>query len=235
MSAVGMLGAKFFFLWLGAAFAEAPVSVVFHEIGGIRGFFGLASDLKLAGDSDSVVAEHAASRLLHQCGQEDGMIKLAQIETRPNVQRWLLQSLAGCNSQKAIPIFRKALLSTNDMVVLVGAQSLGMVGAREAIPDLKEVLKKCSAQCAGEAAASLARLGEHDISYAWAIDALTAKPPHGYNSDDRFKRYHAARALRYIGTEKDIPLLEANMHFSAGGLLETQEIIDSIRHRDSKQ
>jgi hypothetical protein len=224
-------GAKFFWLWINAAFAEASMSEVLHELGGLRGYLGFASDLQLAADPDLVIAEHAASRLLHHCEREDGMIELLKVEKRPAVQRWLMQSLAGCNSTKAIPLFREALHSQNSMIALVGAQSLGMLKTRAAIPELEELVGRCDPQCAGTAAYALSRMGERRVVYPWAVKALSApKPQRDPGMNDHFQRYYAMKIIQEVGDRDDLRLLESNRDYIVP-LLEFQDAESTLLKR----
>lgn len=225
---------SFLWLWLNAAFAETSVSTVWRELGGFKGYFHLVSDLQLAASPDAFMAEQAASRLLtqHQCSKEDAMISFLKVEKRPNVQRWVLQALAACNSRKAIPEFREALRSDNLMIAAVGAESLGMVKADEAIPDLESMIRRRGYdQAAGQAAYALAKMGEREFSYEWAIAALSSAPPaRDRDSRDFYKRYHAMHVLAEIGTAKDVPLLEKNRQ-QIGSKVEFDAVLAKINNR----
>jgi hypothetical protein len=219
------LGGDILMLWLDAAFSEAPISFIWREQGGFRGHFHFVTDLELAADPDSVVSESAASRLQvrRQCDKQDGMLKLLDLETRPNTRLRLLQTLAACGSQKAIPLFREALHSGNPSLVVVGAQSLGMLKARDAISELEAVVEQGVSQCDGAAALALSQMGERRVAYPWAVKMLSAeKPKNDPNSVDSFRRIYSGQILENLGTAADIPLLERNKG-SLGVYTEYQE------------
>lgn len=208
------IGAKFLLLSLEAAFSEATISFVFRQHGGIRGFLGLASAHELAADPDPVVAVFAARSLLNRCDQEGDMLRLLKTENRTNVRSPILQSLARCKSQSAIPLFREALRSDSVELVAVGAQSLGRLNAREAIPDLEEIVNKDTPRTDAVAAFALAKMGERQSSYPWAVRALLApKPPQLSNPIDSLKRYYAMKVLEEIGDGSDLKYLEMNKDY----------------------
>jgi hypothetical protein len=228
-----LIGVDFFWLWLDAAFSEAPISYVWREQGRFKGHFGLISDLQLAADPDSVVSERAASRLLikRQCDKADGMIQFLESENRRNVRRWVMQALAACGDRRAIPYFRAALHSEDQMLIGVGAQSLGMLKAREAIPELEAIVEQGISQCDGAAAFALSQMGEKQIAYPWAVKMLSAdRPDHDPKSVDSFRRMYAGQILEEIGREKDIPLIEKNRSALGVG---ADYYVQAIRKRDS--
>lgn len=192
----------------------AGISYVWRGQGGLLGFFHLASDSKLAASSDPLIAEAAAERLAikHQCGGANGLIALLQEKRQPLVQVRLMQALASCGSRGAIPIMRRFLRSEGStMVPVVAAESLGLMKAREAIPDLEAAVAHCSAACEGAAAVALARMGQRNVAYPWAVKVLSApRPRRDPGSEDAWKRNNAAEVIESLGTLADIPLLEKN-------------------------
>lgn len=186
---------------------------VWQSQGGLRGFLHVSTDLALAKSSNNLISEQAASRLLtnRQCDEQDGMLKLLATESRRNTRRWVLQALAACNSQKAIPLFRESLKSDDTMIAYVGAQSLGMLRAREAIPELEATVAKGVPQVSGMAAWALSMIGETQTSRAWAIKVLSAPRRHpDPRAEDFAQRGQAGSVLERVGLPEDIPLLEQN-------------------------
>ncbi|MBI3565071.1 MAG: HEAT repeat domain-containing protein [Elusimicrobia bacterium] len=229
-----IFGAKFVLLWLSAAFSEAPISVIFHQQGKWRGFLGLASDVQLASDSDPLIAFHAVSRLLHHCDQTDGMIRLAQKERRPEVQWRLLQSLGSCMDSRTIPIYLEALHSDNQVVVAVAAQSLGMLKAKEAIPELEPLVERYEPKVAGVIAYALSQIGERKVSYPWAVKVLSRpKPDKDIGSQDSLSRYYASKVLEEVGDRNDLRYLEMNKTHM-GLNVEFKETERILRSRSAK-
>lgn len=190
-------------------------SFVWRAQGGIKGFLRIASDLELAGDSDSLIAERAAGRLLseRQCDKQDGMLALLQSKQSTALVRVrLMDALALCHNNKLVPLLKEALQEDNLMIVGSAALSAGMLGDRELIPELESAVSRCAnAQCGGSAAMALSRLGEKTVSYPWAVKALSdPRPGKDPRSEDFYRRMYAGQILEKIGTATDIPLIEMN-------------------------
>lgn len=217
-----VLLSKLIWIEINALYAERSFWYQWRIGGGLKGFLHLASDLELASDSDRVIREHAAGRLSTKrcCDQEDGIIELLKnSRERSMVEVNLMRALAVCRSQKAVPLFRKYLREQEpSMTIVAAAQSLGVVQAREAIPDLEAVLEQSSdrcVQCAGNAAVTLSRMGERRVAYPWAIKVLSAdnSQRNPGSSEDFWRRSLAGDVIANLGTAADIPLLEKNKRF----------------------
>lgn len=209
-----ILGPTVVWIKLNAMFAERSFGYQWRIDGGLRGLFHLASDLKLAADSDNVIREAAATRLLtaKQCDKQAGMLALLRSKRTDTMVRYrLMQTLAACGNQDVVPLLRQALRESEPVILIVAAQSAGSLHAREAIPELEALVERCSAQCAGSAAAALSRMGERRVAYPWAVKALSAeRPKHDLGSEDSFARMYAGEVLQNIGTAADLRLIDRN-------------------------
>jgi HEAT repeat protein len=193
--------------------------------------------LHAAKDSSAHVRQAAAYELRSRCDLEDGMIAL--LDSGRGYSAGLMQALAECRSQKAIPIFLKYLKDlSHPGPAGVAAESIEKVGAREAIPQLKLAVQGCDELCKGIAAAALSSFGEREVSREWAIRKLSVPEAIRGNPNDTPDweiRQYAVRVIGRIGTSADIPILKESME--RRGILgeEADSAIAAIKERGGEK
>lgn len=191
--------------------------------------------LHAAKDPSAQVRQTAAYVLRQRCDVEDGMIAL--LDTNQGYNAGLMNALAECRSQKAIPVLIKYLENLDRPGPAgVAAESLEKIGgAGQAVPQLIAAATSCDELCSARAAAALSAVGEQVVSRRWAIGKLSIPEPARHDPSklpDWMIRQYAIRILGRIGKSSDIPVLEASL--ARPGVLkeEADTALAAIRSRE---